>query len=424
MPDLDSRAEQGASGLYAPGPARWLTCREPPADPISEAELSLIWEGQRFPTGALATPAGEIVEVVFPGHRGGAAGPDFRDAVLRLAGSERRGDVELHVRASYFRGHGHHLDPAYDRLALHVVYLADDGAETRLCSGGATPVAAFAPWLQQRQADLQRWLESPPLWREPCAEAVARRGEPTVIDALREAGAERFRARVAALRQQTALVGAAEALWRSLIEGLSYGGDRVGFERLARAFPAVLARDLLARGGRQSLEEALLTVAGLAPARERDPGLPPPLKPALGGRSGRPGNRPERRLTALACLTERAAGDLPAYARCSLNGGAGVDEMLAAWQVGGLVGTERAAELLLNAVLPFCATEPELEGAALTLVAALPAQRPYGKTGFLERNLRRPDGRRLVRAALHQQGLLGLLADWCSQGGCGRCPLS
>jgi hypothetical protein len=146
--------------------------------------------------------------------------------------------------------------------------------------------------------------------------------------------------------------------------------------------------------------------------------------PALGGRSGRPGNRPERRLAALACLMERAEGDLPDYARRSLNQAASVREMLSAWQVNGLIGAERAAELLFNAVLPFCAAEPELEGRALALAAALPVQRPYGKTEFLEHNLRRQDGKRLVRSALQQQGLLALLGDWCSQGGCGRCPLS
>ena len=75
-------------------------------------------------------------------------------------------------------------------------------------------------------------------------------------------------------------------------------------------------------------------------------------------------------------------------------------------------------------MLPFAATRPELAPAALALAAELPLQRPYGKTAFLEANLRRVDGRRLAGSALEQQGLLGLLDAWCRQGGCGRCPLS
>ncbi|HLF71083.1 MAG TPA: DUF2851 family protein, partial [Dehalococcoidia bacterium] len=122
---------------------------EPP-DPINEAELSRLWEGQRFPGEALRTVDGRAVRVVYPGRRGGGPGPDFRDAVVFVGDEERRGDVELHVRASAFRGHGHNDDAAYDGVALHVVYLADDGRETRLRSGKRAPVAALAPWVAGR----------------------------------------------------------------------------------------------------------------------------------------------------------------------------------------------------------------------------------------------------------------------------------
>jgi hypothetical protein len=54
----------------------------------------------------------------------------------------------------------------------------------------------------------------------------------------------------------------------------------------------------------------------------------------------------------------------------------------------------------------------------------LPAGAGYGKTAFLEANLRLESGRRPARSAVEQQGLLSLLAEWCSRGGCGRCPLS
>ncbi len=89
-------------------------------DPLSEAELSTIWAGQKFPPEALSTPDGRCVRVLHPGRRVGGPGPDFRDAVVTVDGRERRGDVELHVRASAFRAHGHATDAAYARLALHV----------------------------------------------------------------------------------------------------------------------------------------------------------------------------------------------------------------------------------------------------------------------------------------------------------------
>ena len=402
-----------------------LRIAEPPHDPISEAELSIIWSEQRYPAGALVTPRGQPVEVVFPGRKGGAAGPDFRDAVLRIAGEERRGDVELHVRASYFRSHGHHLDPAYDSLALHVVYLADDGADTALHRGGSTPVAAFAPWVEQRSADLQRWLAGPPPWQEPCFDAVARQGPDSVRAVLAASGRERLAARTMRLRDDAGRLGAGEALWRALFDVLGQGGDREGFNRLSRAITLALAQTLWRDHGTGGLEAALLYAAGLGDAAEELQGsLPPRLRPPLAGGTGRPANRPQGRLAAVAALLERARGDLEHYARESAGAAGDAACLVGAWQVPGLLGAEKAAELVLNAVLPLSETTPGLATRARELAAELPARRPYGKTEFLERHLRRPDGKRLVRSALEQQGLLALLGDWCSQGGCGRCPLS
>jgi hypothetical protein len=211
------------------------------------------------------------------------------------------------------------------------------------------------------------------------------------------------------------------------------GGDRPGFRRLAAAFPPALARSLTqALDGHERarvLEEALLAVAGLRGAATSATPLPPSLRPAL-ERMGRPLNWPERRLAALARLYGRADGELSSYAVTKVQAAANIKELLAAFLVAGgegrpaLLGWERAQELVLNAVLPFVATRPRQRARCVELVAAMRPLAPYGKTAFLEANLRRRDGKRRVTSALEQQGLLGLLEDWCSQGGCGRCPLS
>ncbi|HWO72595.1 MAG TPA: DUF2851 family protein, partial [Dehalococcoidia bacterium] len=70
--------------VYAPSWPFRLRLGEPPSEPLTEAELSLIWEGQRFPPEALRAVDGRAVEVVHPGRRGGVSGPDFLDAVVKL----------------------------------------------------------------------------------------------------------------------------------------------------------------------------------------------------------------------------------------------------------------------------------------------------------------------------------------------------
>jgi hypothetical protein len=410
----------------------WLRLAEPAADPLSEAELSRIWAGQCFPAGALQAVDGRSLRILNPGRAGGAAGPDFLDAVFEIGGEQRHGDVELHVRASAWRGHGHDADPAYDGVALHVVYRADEGAATRLHSGASAPVAAFAPWLEGRTEELQRWLTARPLWREPCRDARARLGDEAIDTILLAAGRRRFEDRAEALGRQVEELGADEALWRALFDILGVGGDRAGFRRLAAAFPVGLARRLIAGVGTESgvstLAAGLCFVAGLSmeppcPAFQ----LPLRLRPALGGR-GRPANRPQLRLEAMAALFGRAGGKLAAYVDATVAGAETPSRLVPRWQATrdgrSLLGAGRAREVVINVVLPFAATRPETREPALRLAEAMPAAEPYGNTRFLETNLGLPGGKRPVKGAFAQQGLLGLLNEWCSRGGCGRCPLS
>ena len=108
--------------------------------PLSEATLSRLWAGQRFPASALVTRQGAPLRVLRPGRRGRGPGPDYRDALIAApSGRLLRGDVELHVRASDFRRHGHHRDARYNGVVLHVVFEDDDADETPLRSSGASP---------------------------------------------------------------------------------------------------------------------------------------------------------------------------------------------------------------------------------------------------------------------------------------------
>jgi hypothetical protein len=415
--------------VYSAAPA-WLPLAEPPPEPLSEAELSHIWAGRRFPVEALATPDGRPVRVLNPGHSAGGSGPDFRDAVVLVGGERRLGDVELHVRASSFREHGHDRDPAYDGVVLHVVYRADDGPDTALCSRQRVPVAAFAPWVERRTADLRAWLEQPSLWQAPCRAAEANHGDAMIREILAEAGRERFRARRDELAAAIDELGAETAFWRALVEALGYGGDRDGFRRFAAGLAPA---DLLPWRAApvEDLAAALIAAAGLTPADETSVALPR-LKPGLERSAGRPANRPERRLTALAHLYRRAGGKLSAYALAVVREGKTPKALVAAWSVGAggrpepaPIGRGRGVEIVVNVILPFAvALEPLLAPKAAALLAALPAQPAYGKTAFLERNLRRSDGRRRVRSVVEQQGLLAFSARWCSRDGCGRCPLS
>ncbi len=433
----------------------------------SEATLAQLWAGQRFPASALVTRQGVPLRALYPGRPGRGAGPDFRDAIIATpSGGLLRGDVELHVRASDFRSHGHDSDPRYDSVVLHLVFEDDAAADTRLASGRRVPVVALAPWARRRAEELRGWLAGPRLWREPCHDAIARLGSERVRAALAALGDRRFAQRETALALESGRLGPGEALYRALLAGLGYGGDSAALPALTEALPCrELVRRLAAapEAERPALAEALLLGAAGLLSHQHGPGaddrhdeeaealwrgsglasLPPSNSPPAGTR---PANHPARRLAGLARLLVRH-GATPDGLGAELNGP--IARLIAAWTApaegywrthlapgipsrhvpGALIGRGRALELLVNAVLPWLAATAQAEGdteraaRARACFARLPRPGRYGALAFLETNLR-AEGRPLRLDARRQQGLLALYKTECTQGGCGRCPLS
>ena len=384
---------------------------------LSERDLAHLWEGQRFPPQALTAAGGQLLQVIYRGLRGRGPGPDFRDAVILAPWGTLRGDVELHVRARDYRRHGHHRDPAYDRLALHLVYWRDDLKDTVLASGRRVPVAALGPWLERRSEEIGGWLERPALWSEPCRSANDRIGSEAVGGVLDRLGDIRFRRRTAEFRRALEDQDPDEVLYRALLEALGYGGNREAFRSLALRLPWRALRPMLSdlpAEGRAVAALEMMTEVGRRP-------------PALIWRAAglRPGNHPARRLEAAAHLAARYAETGLAQALSAiLNGDASqaVASLTLKKRGSTLIGAGRAVEILTNAVLPLLAAarmEPQ-PGRALDIYRALPRPARYGSVHHLDEAVRPSvsvDARR-------QQGMLFLLRNYCTQGRCGSCPLS
>ncbi|MCH7488459.1 MAG: DUF2851 family protein, partial [Chloroflexi bacterium] len=170
-----------------------------------------------------------------------------------------------------------------------------------------------------------------------------------------------------------------------------------------------------------------------------------PPAPAISPR--RPANHPARRLAGVARLLVRHRALLDGGAMPERHLALSTPELIAAWTVaasgywrchmapgaaakrspGALIGRSRAIELLTNAVLPWAAAVAEARGespsAATRSFHTLPRPGRYGALAFLEANLKQ-SGVSLPLNARRQQGLLALYKTECTQGGCGRCPLS
>ncbi len=450
---------------FAPMPAASVCERRngyaTPAGLPSEAVLSELWAGQRFPAEALVTIDGSPVRVLHPGLRGRGPGPDFRHARVAVNGDIIHiGDVELHVRATDFRAHGHHQDARYDSVVLHVVFEDDIGADTLLSSGHRVPVVELATWAGRRAEDMGTWLKRSVRWREPCHDAIERLGPQQVVTRLERLGDDRFAQRVANATAEVARVGRAQALCQALLESVSLGGDRAFAANMAEAVPWP---QVLTLESALEVEALLLGTAGLLPCQQgeaaRHPheielaaawtkfGRLPSVNTSVAAL--RLSNHPARRLAGLAQLLTKHR-NLMRAGIAETNGLDGpVGRLIREWSapangywqgnvaparparrpLGALIGRSRAVELLINAVLPWltacCELAGNADGAAQAhdVYAALPVPARYGRLAFLEDNVRR-EGKRLRLTARRQQGLLALYKRECTQGGCGRCPLS
>ncbi len=379
---------------------------------VSEADLAVVWEGQLLARRSLRTEDGRPLRVIYRGlPAAGGAGPDFRDAVVATPEGPRHGDVELHVRASDFRRHGHHENPAYAGVVLHAVFDAEGEAYTELPGGGSAPVLVVP-----RPSRRSRGGAPARAWAEPCATAIERLGAEASAATLDRLGEMRFRQKVNGPRERLATGEALDELvWEGLLEGLAYGADREAFRRLAAVVPwASLAAALLplAPGEREEAARGLLERGLLALA------VSPP-------RAVRPGNGPERRIAGAAALSVRFAANGPAEASLALLAlptRRAASALVRALSVPRLIGRGRAVELAANAVLPLAAAlaaSADEESHVGAVYGALPLPARYGAVRHLHSALAsvRPSARR-------QQGMLYLLKQYCTQGGCGRCPLS
>jgi hypothetical protein len=92
---------------------------------MKEEFLHYVWKYRLFCSEKLLDNDGNNIQVVHTGDYNRDSGPDFFNAKILIDGTLWAGNVEIHIRSSHFYLHGHHNDPAYDNVILHVVAIND-----------------------------------------------------------------------------------------------------------------------------------------------------------------------------------------------------------------------------------------------------------------------------------------------------------
>ncbi|MBI3124530.1 MAG: DUF2851 family protein [Ignavibacteriales bacterium] len=90
---------------------------------IKESALYEVWKHQDF-KNTLKTPDGEDVVILERGTLNHEhAGPDFRNARIRIGNLTYVGDIEIDCAYTDWKSHGHHLDSKYNKVVLHASFI-------------------------------------------------------------------------------------------------------------------------------------------------------------------------------------------------------------------------------------------------------------------------------------------------------------
>lgn len=202
---------------------------------ILEAQLHTLWLQQKIPRAFMLTREGVPVEVINPGQYNREGGPDFRRATLRLGGKILQGDVEIHVHARAWSAHGHHLDPAYNEVILHLALAPADGAQSSdmILRENGLPVTQMLLPVAILPAPV---VENFALFSCPLSQTSPEK----ILATARRAAQLRLEAKAQALAEQLAQTSWDQALYRGMAEALGYDKNQEPFRRLAEVLPIEL----------------------------------------------------------------------------------------------------------------------------------------------------------------------------------------
>ena len=426
----------------------------------SELELQARWFagdfGKRF-----VTTAGDKIDIVQFGTWNREAGPDFRDAAIRINGGDPlRGCMEIDLLDRSWETHGHATNPAFDETVLHVfVERSDREFFTRTRSNRNVPQVHIDPAGLPDAFNANIPLARPGRCQAPLKDLPEERVR-SVLDA---AAQFRLRQKAACIRHKIDSRGRDEVLFQELATALGYKENKLPFTLITQRLPLKSLREAMS-----DIESMLFGMAGFLHAADLDiykkstreyvrrlwdgwwPYRDKLQRLILPGEiwrlsSTRPLNHPQRRLAALAILARDWPRLQRALGKSSVSAAKHFFPTLdhpfwnfhytltskAASKKMALIGEARVADILANVLFPFwLAHDLDPSGSLVKNVWAeyekLPAQLSNRRleTGVTRLFGADPRRKQFLKTVAHQQGLLQIYEDFCMRDNsdCAQCP--
>jgi hypothetical protein len=165
---------------------------------IPEELIHKIWKEKRFDS-SLTTADGLSIEIIDCGVRNhDEAGPDYRNARIKIGNITFSGDVEIDTLHSGWKAHGHNLNQRYNKVILHAV-LSNDSSYPFVVtqSGRKVPTLSLEEYLsssikQNIQQDLKA-IQSEDEIKMPCSQLNHKVDRKEKLIYLKNLGLLRFR---------------------------------------------------------------------------------------------------------------------------------------------------------------------------------------------------------------------------------------
>ena len=232
---------------------------------MREIVLHSLWLSQRHLQTPLQTTLGIPLQLLWVGTPNSGSGPDIHFSRIGIGGQIWCGHVEIHVKASDWYRHGHHLDPAYNTVILHVVWSSD--MEVRREDKTVIPTLELSSYLTETQLSV---FDTYTRRRElvlPCHSMLGFVPDSLISSWLEELYTVRLEEKSEeVLRWHAESRGDWEAVFfRSMLKGFGLNRNGEAFLSLSKALPYHVVRklstDLIA------LESLLLGLSGLLERR-------------------------------------------------------------------------------------------------------------------------------------------------------------
>jgi hypothetical protein len=421
--------------------------------------LQAIWQHQRLSREQLKTCDGQAVQVLHPGFRSVEGGPDFRGAVIQIGdGPAKTGDVEVDIRASGWRAHGHNRNPAFQNVILHVVWDSEHTA-------GGPPQLPLREVIDATLGELSLWLGSegsqslPESLRGKCSAPLRDLDETQLRELLHQAAQVRLQSKAAQFEARAKQAGWEQALWEGLFRALGYKHNIWPMQRLGE----LRQRWLSQNGDPVGVQARLFGISGLLPTeltstrgvayfrrvwdqwwRERDEYLDYVLPNTMWRFHGlRPANHPQRRLALASswCVNGSLVAKIEEWCIRELPNAELLDSLHEALQVEPddfwswhytfrsarlkkaqpLLGRTRVTDLAINVVLPWLwiragqGKNEVLKERIEQRYFAWPSAEDNSLLRLARQRLLGGASRKVLRGAAAQQGLIQIVRDFCER---------